>query len=288
MIKFNDKKGATVSSDPAAIIDDRFAALFKREEFQQDENAEDFKLRNPSKGLNSRGKKRGGGDDSDDELQGMYDAVDEDNSSDGSDDNMEDDGGPGAFDDDGADDDDDDDEEEEEYRRSKKVRGTKRGRGKSGSGDDDAGDDEGQIYRASKKANELAEKLRQRQQQAHGSWKNSFGGGTSGTSSSGSSGSKSRSQSEASAKGGSGTGPRMYELSDGIASSKAIFGHADEHRAKRGEERALGSVPLSQRLGDDAAKSSTQVCLQRMRVMLLVKISCLTRMTYLLPLSMLW
>lgn len=46
--------------------DDRFAALFSREEFQQDPESVDFMLRNPTVGSGRRG--RGGADDSDDEL----------------------------------------------------------------------------------------------------------------------------------------------------------------------------------------------------------------------------
>jgi ribosome biogenesis protein ENP2 len=71
------------------IVDERFSGLFEREEFQQDEESFDYKLRNPSKGMNVR--KVGTGDDSDDDLQGVFDYVgnedkEDSNPSDGSDD----------------------------------------------------------------------------------------------------------------------------------------------------------------------------------------------------------
>lgn len=47
-------------------VDERFKALFEREEFQQDTETEEYKLRNPT---TSSGKRRSGNDDSDDELQ---------------------------------------------------------------------------------------------------------------------------------------------------------------------------------------------------------------------------
>jgi ribosome biogenesis protein ENP2 len=55
------KKATKESSE---ITDDRFSALFKREEFQQDEESAEFKLRKPTVGGKSRKNKQ---DDSDDE-----------------------------------------------------------------------------------------------------------------------------------------------------------------------------------------------------------------------------
>lgn len=81
------KTGKKDSQSDGVQIDDRFAALFNREEFQQDTETEEYKLRNPTI---SSGKKRSGNDDSDDELQqsgndmGLFNRVG--NNSDGSDD----------------------------------------------------------------------------------------------------------------------------------------------------------------------------------------------------------
>ena len=57
-----EKKGIS----EGGAIDDRFAALFKRDEFQQDPESQEYLLRNPTKGQHSR-KERG--DDSDDDLE---------------------------------------------------------------------------------------------------------------------------------------------------------------------------------------------------------------------------
>ena len=51
------------SSAKASLVDDRFSALFDREEFQQDVESEDYKLRNPT-----IGSRRDDGRDSDDDL----------------------------------------------------------------------------------------------------------------------------------------------------------------------------------------------------------------------------
>jgi ribosome biogenesis protein ENP2 len=48
------------------IVDDRFASLFKRSEFEQDQESHEFKLRNPSGGPGTGG--RGGDDSEDDDL----------------------------------------------------------------------------------------------------------------------------------------------------------------------------------------------------------------------------
>jgi ribosome biogenesis protein ENP2 len=69
-----DEDGNVVKSASAGkkkLVDDRFSSLFEREEFEQDEEAIEYKLRNPSKGNNNRGN----GDDSDDDLADMYTAV---------------------------------------------------------------------------------------------------------------------------------------------------------------------------------------------------------------------
>ncbi len=57
------------------IVDSRFSSLFSREEFQQDTESYEYRLRNPTLGANVSGKRRSGADDSDDD---MYKAVEED------------------------------------------------------------------------------------------------------------------------------------------------------------------------------------------------------------------
>jgi ribosome biogenesis protein ENP2 len=70
----NDDDGDT-DKNGVDLVDTRFSALFKREEFQQDIESYDYKLRNPTLGTKKFAQHEG---DSEDDLQGMYDAVDED------------------------------------------------------------------------------------------------------------------------------------------------------------------------------------------------------------------
>ena len=59
-----------------SVVDERFSGLFEREEFQQDHESLEYKLRNPSKGMNS--KENSAAYDSEDDLQGLYRKVEED------------------------------------------------------------------------------------------------------------------------------------------------------------------------------------------------------------------
>lgn len=61
-LKLNKTKKGTEED----IVDDRFSALFKRSEFEQDQESHEFKLRNPSGGPSGRG----GNDSEDDDLNG--------------------------------------------------------------------------------------------------------------------------------------------------------------------------------------------------------------------------
>lgn len=74
-------KGKSGDGEPA--VDDRFKALFEREEFEQDTATEEYKLRNPTV---SSGKRKSGNDDSDDELQqkdaGLFNRVGSESDSD--------------------------------------------------------------------------------------------------------------------------------------------------------------------------------------------------------------
>ncbi len=40
----------------------------------------------------------------------------------------------------------------------------------------------------------------------------------------------------------------MYEIADGVSSTKAVFSHTDESRQKRAADRVIGTVPLMSRL----------------------------------------
>eukprot|EP00606_Chrysophyceae_sp_TOSAG23-5_P001568 GSChrysophyteH2.ASY1.ANO1.549.1 assembled CDS len=122
-------------SGDLALVDDRFSALFKREEFQQDRESWDYQLRNPTA---ARQRNEGNDGDSDDDLTDlthMYTAVDESN------------GGSGGG---GGDDDDDDDDES----NSDVGYGGYGNEDEDDSYDNDNVDDDGAIIRASRKAAE--------------------------------------------------------------------------------------------------------------------------------------
>ncbi len=119
----NDKKkqGDEEVTDAKQLIDPRFAALFEREEFQQNQNDQEFKLRHPTMAK----KYRAG--ESDDELD-LYEEIEDDDGIDnrksgGNDYEMEE-----SEDDHESEHDDsienylDDDEEEEELRRRRKQK----------------------------------------------------------------------------------------------------------------------------------------------------------------------
>ena len=152
--KLSSGTGKAKTQASAILQDERFSALFKREEFQQDEESFDFKLRNPSSGMNSGANRKGylgSGDadsDDDDDISDMYKQVgdsfsgsynDEDDDDDDEDerDNFDMDGG-----------DEDEDSADSESRKPFGKAGSRKGQRE----DEDEGEDEGQIMRATKKA----------------------------------------------------------------------------------------------------------------------------------------
>mmetsp|Transcript_34146 Transcript_34146/g.73798 ORF Transcript_34146/g.73798 Transcript_34146/m.73798 type:complete len:689 (-) Transcript_34146:8-2074(-) len=96
-----DKKEKKGGKEKEPLIDQRFARLFEAEDFQQDEEAEEYKLRNPTASTG----RRGGNDDSDDELADLYEPVEGLGRAKEEEDDDEDED---------EDDEDDDDEEEEQ------------------------------------------------------------------------------------------------------------------------------------------------------------------------------
>ena len=70
--KKSSSKGSAGGSN-GGIIDPRFAKLFEKEEFQQDEDAEDFRLRNPTRAaVDKNGKRRRDAEDSEDDMGDLY------------------------------------------------------------------------------------------------------------------------------------------------------------------------------------------------------------------------
>lgn len=232
-----DGEKDTNGESAESIIDNRFASLFQREEFERDETSSEFKLRNPSKGHNQR---KSGNDDSDDELQNLYAPVeevdDEDSDEDdqGSDEDVGEGGGEG-----GSNNHDDDDSDIDQIRNEDddviEVKSRKR---KGAKGDNS--DEEGEIFRATKRAIE-----RRKSSEAKAASRS-----TSVPKSNKGSLQPAKSSSRASG------GPKMYEIADGVSSTRAVFSHTEESKGQRRADRAISAVPLS-----DRVKSSGEVAL---------------------------
>lgn len=155
--KLSKRKGVPgeVGSEDV-LVDDRFSALFKRDEFEQDPESLDYKLRNPT----THHRRKDGGYDSEDDLGGelveegfQAVAVDEEEDFDDEEDEVEED--------DDSEDGDGDDHLEPVYREDDED-GSRRHRKKSRtSGDDDVDEKEfGQIARAT---NRILEKKKLQQ-----------------------------------------------------------------------------------------------------------------------------
>ena len=241
--KAGDTEAAGVETEN--IIDSRFASLFKREEFERDELSSEFKLRNPSKGNNQ---KRSGNDDSDDELQDLYAPVDLDDDDVDSEDDYNNDGdGSNSHDDDDSDidqirnnDDDDDDDEVKVKDKSKKRKNRKA----------TDSDEEGEIFRATARALEH-KKLSALRSASATQKKTSKPAATakSSSSSSSSSGSGSKGNSKQS------SGIKMYEIADGVSTSRAVFSHTEEAKGLRRGDKALSAVPLLERVATTGDKA---------------------------------
>ncbi|CAM9903060.1 unnamed protein product [Ectocarpus fasciculatus] len=170
--------------DDAAPVDDRFQALFEREEFQQDMETEEYKLRNPTA---STGKRRSGNDDSDDELQQDDHAG------------LDDSGLAPRYVDD----------EEDGYKK-------KRTKGKKNKNGDDS--DEGEIAR-------VTAKILQKKGLAK--------------------------------KSGSAHKVKMFEVAPGVSQSKVTFGHSEQAKSQRRDEKRIERIPIGDRLQSDPSRGSS-------------------------------
>ena len=106
---------------PTGLVDERYASLFSREDFQQDPDSLEYQLRNPTQAQKERRSRQHDGDEEDD-LQDMYEEVsDEDEDEEEGEEEEEDD-------------DDDDEEEEEDFDSDIEVRNPERGVGEDEGG----------------------------------------------------------------------------------------------------------------------------------------------------------
>ena len=207
------------------IIDDRFASLFEREEFQQDEEAEEFKLRNPTRSALTKARK----DDSDnDELDDLYSplpgmhatsaskigTVDEDDFS---------------VEDSSADDSDIEVSAQKQYSEDEGAHSNKRDIKKKrvAKGEED---NEGQISQFTKRMLSKAQAA------------------------SGEAGKKKRSREFISPQ--KNKVQKMFEVSDGISAKTAMFGHSSESLKQRRDEKQLSKIPISERLSAEESGRS--------------------------------
>ena len=116
-------------------------------------------------------------------------------------------------------------------------------------GEEEEDDDEGEITRATRRAKERMKITAKLAKKVVSQETKSKAGSNNGSSSSKSNSSSNRKEGL--------KAPRMYELADGISSSKATFSHTAESREKRATDRAIGAVPLLHRLSASDA-SNTQ------------------------------
>ncbi|CAE7680866.1 nol10, partial [Symbiodinium microadriaticum] len=217
------KKGAEEEGggEAAALVDDRFAALFKREEFEQDKESFEYRLRNPTLSSKESGKGKGGRHEEEDEDD--LHEVDEDDDEDFSDGDGDSDSGNSVGNEVRYMSDSPDDDAEESMKRSKvKGRGGAGRAGKKGVEDDD---DEGAIGRATRR---ILAKREMKEMKSESS-----------------SGSKRRKQLSRADRGG---GAQMFELADGVAGERAVFAHTAPEKERRREEKRLGRQLLADRL----------------------------------------
>lgn len=275
-----------VAAAAGVNIDDRFKTLFEREEFQQDTEAIEYKLRNPTTSTKQRHANHG---DSEDELDDMYQAVDEPSSARGGSSKSKNGSyGNDDFEDDSDfDDDDEEEEEEEEYgngsgryeeneeesdnelglythekprvfdKKSKKKSNNSRG-GDDGDGDDDDDSNLGPIERLTRR---LAAKAAERAQKQSGSSsyttaadvrRNRRMSTTTTTTSSSSRDNNTGGWGRMNASSSSSSNKRMYELQPGMSSSAAMFSHTDEAKRQRLVDKKTSSIPISQRMSEES------------------------------------
>lgn len=212
-------KNKTAGAD-GPIIDERFASLFSREEFQQDKEAEEFKLRNPVlSDKNSRKMYDSDEDDLGDDAKasmGMFNKVDEVSVSDEDEEYSIDNDDNSSIESDGSD---IGPRYVDEDRAYSKKKGNKSGKGRKGG---DSESDEGEIARATRKM------------------MSKRGGGKSVTSE-------------------SGRKVKMFEVVDGVSQGNVAFAHSAPSVAKRHENKQLERVPLIERLKSMKSSDRDQV-----------------------------
>ncbi len=229
-----NKSGANAGTDE--LVDDRFKTLFTREEFEQDRDSYEFKLRNPVLGQEYLRKRGGGGGESEDELD-QYNVDDGDAGGGGSSTMFD----PVAIEDDDDDYDDYDDT----------PTGTGDGYGDSDSDLDnvryEAGDDD-ELQAGNKKKKDARKKASKRGGKRDEDEEGAFARQTRVMQE------RKKEKEKGKSKGKEKSKLGMFELADGRSSSRASFQHADEERSKWRKEQAIENLPLSERVSSSAGR----------------------------------
>jgi len=284
-VSSNNKANTTTNptgKGKSDLIDPRFAKLFEREEFQQDEEAEEYKLRNPTRSTKFNGAASNvAGDWSDDDnLDDLYEPVEgmdvgrdyndsDDNDDDDDDDDYDDDAEENSGSGRGGDDDHDHDDEDLEPIRamdsdrsdveddtSKNGGGggvARRSSRKQRQQDEDE-NEEGDILKTSRR---MSDKYKQRQLRQTSSLNKplvgkSIAAGPPPTAKHSPHSSSKLAATAAAATTTISEGKRstskMYALAEGITASSAVFGHTEQAREQRRKDKQRAAIPLSERL----------------------------------------
>ena len=211
-----------------ALVDERFASLFEREEFEVDQTAEEYRLRNPTLSTGKKG--RGNGSDSEDDLKDVYEPVEDADEYD-DDDDEDNEGGSGNESDPEEEEEDLDSEDLDSIRYDPSGRSSKRKKG------DPDEEEVGPIER-------LSRKIEQKTALKMSSMNR---GDEKGRGKAAAKGRLSAPKQQLPA-GKKSSGARMYELAEGVASSSALFGHSQQTKAARMSEKQRLSLPIQDRI----------------------------------------
>jgi ribosome biogenesis protein ENP2 len=217
-------RGGKKVMDAKKLIDSRFAAVFEREEFQQDENDYEYQLRNPVKSkftMEQQQRRKELGEDEGDlyeEIEGMNEGEEDDHRGDS---DEEDDDGSDA-----ADEEDDDDDEEDHPNHYNDL--------------SDEDNDENEVYSGSDDDKELSNKMKKRKRKEYGD-KEEMGAIEKATL-------KSKLKKQQQQQQQQKKNMKMFTLNDSIESDDILFSNKQSLKALKKEEQLLSSLPIQKRL----------------------------------------
>jgi ribosome biogenesis protein ENP2 len=224
--KNDDRGGDTGRMAAGGLVDDRFSALFDREEFEQDHTSSDYKLRNPTQSRKRRNREEEEDEDSENDMNEIFQKVATVGSDD--DDEGDDDEGEGEGDDD-----------DDVSIQSDDSIGINQIQYRGGGG----GDPTDEVKKKNKKSHGRAEAEAEERAGAGG-------GGIIG---------KTKKMLLKKQKKAARKDPEMFEISAGIGSDRALFSHTKSETIQRQVNKVKNSEILSQRLSQELSSSSPSV-----------------------------